>query len=467
MERRARTTASADTAHILLVDDNAAFRMAVAEVAKLSNCRFTSADTLETARRLTAEHEFDLLMIDISLPDGNGLDLLDDLDLAAQGQVAIVTGNPSIETAVRAVRAPVVEYLVKPVSVDALSKLMQGANLRARSRRPLKSEQLGGMVGQSSAMHALFDQVRRVAAHDVCVFIHGESGTGKELVARALHDLGGRSGRFVAVNCGAIAPDLLSSQLFGHERGSFTGALQSHAGFFEQAEDGTLFLDEVTEMPAALQVYLLRVLETRTFTRVGGSREIPVNVRVVAACNRDPQRAVSSGNLRADLYFRLSEFPIAIPPLRERHEDIPVLARHFLDRLNERYATKRVFSADALRRLADRSWPGNVRELRHTVQRYYILSNDGPLEIPPEQAPRPVAGSDGSIRFTVGMTFEDVEREMLLKTLAHCNNNKRQAARILGITAKTIYNRLLRYRSLGIIGDELVGAPPDEGEPAD
>lgn len=457
-------TVSANAGNVLLVDDNADFRSMVAEVAINSSCKVVSADTLKAARRMALDREFDLLLIDIALPDGNGLDLVDEIDLAAHGQIAVVTGHPSIETAVRAVRAPVVEYLVKPVSTSVLTKLLDGAHSRARQRRPVPAQQFGGMVGQSASMQSLFEQVRRVAPLDVCVFLHGESGTGKELVARAIHEHSGRSGRFVAVNCGAIAPELLSSQLFGHERGSFTGALQAHAGFFEQAEGGTLFLDEITEMPAALQVFLLRVLETRTLTRVGGTREIPVDVRVVAACNRDPQQAVDAGHLRADLYYRLIEFPIELTPLRDRREDIPLLAQHFLERLNERYGTQRHFDADALRRLSDRLWPGNVRELRHAVQRHYILADHDVISVGAEPPPRSIASSDGSIRFSVGMTFDDVEREMLLKTLASCNNNKRQAARALGITAKTIYNRLLRYRSQGLIDDDLVGTPPEDGD---
>jgi DNA-binding NtrC family response regulator len=267
----------------------------------------------------------------------------------------------------------------------------------------------------------------------------------------------------VAVNCGAIAPDLLSSQLFGHERGSFTGALQSHAGFFEQAEGGTLFLDEITEMPLAAQVYLLRVLESRALTRVGGTREIAVDVRIVAGTNRDPQQAVNDGALRSDLYYRLLEFPLSVPALRERREDIPGLAQYFLDRLNERYRSQRTFAPGALRQLAERTWPGNVRELRHTVQRHYILG-DGPIEIESEPLFRTVDDSDGSVRFRVGMTFDDIEREMLLKTLAYFNNNKRHAARALGITTKTIYNRLLRYRSQGLIDDSLVGTPPEDSD---
>jgi DNA-binding NtrC family response regulator len=212
-------------------------------------------------------------------------------------------------------------------------------------------------------------------------------------------------------------------------------------------------------------VYLLRVLESRALTRVGGTREIAVDVRIVAGTNRDPQQAVADGALRADLYYRLIEFPLSVPPLRERREDIAGLAQYFLDRLNERYRTQRVFAPGALRMLSERPWPGNVRELRHAVQRYYILG-DGPIEVDAGPAFRPVEDGDGTVRFRVGMTFDDIEREMLLKTLAYYNNNKRQAARALGITTKTIYNRLLRYRSLGLIDDAQLGTPPDEGESA-
>jgi DNA-binding NtrC family response regulator len=453
--------------NVLVVDDNVDFQSLVADFARMSACRVTCAATLRAARQLAADDEFDLLMVDLDLPDGNGLDLIDDIDLTAHGQIAIVTGNPSIESAARAVRSPVVEYLLKPVNTDALAKLIERAQQRAQSRHTEQSRhsaqtlELGGMVGQTATMRSLFDNIRRVAPLDVCVLVHGESGTGKELVARSLHDLSGRAGRFVAVNCGAIAPDLLSSQLFGHERGSFTGALQAHAGYFEQAEGGTLFLDEITEMPLAAQVFLLRVLETRSLTRVGGTREIAVDVRIVAGTNRDPQKAVNEGALRSDLYYRLLEFPLNVPPLRERREDIVALAQHFLDRLNERYRTQRTFATGTLRRLIERPWPGNVRELRHTVQRQYILAGEGPIEMPDEPLFRSVEDTDGSVRFRVGMTFDDIEREMLLKTLAYYSNNKRSAARALGITTKTIYNRLLRYRSQGLIDDAQLGAPEE------
>ena len=455
-------TTAEPTGNVLVVDDNSEFQTLAAQLARISHCNAKRAETLAEARKFTAREQFDLILIDLNLPDGNGLDLLAEIDLAAHGQIVVVTGYPSVESAVRAVRSPVIDYLLKPVGVEVLRALFERAHLRSQTSSPLEPVEFGSLIGHAPAMRDLYERMRKVAPLDVSVLVHGESGTGKELVARAVHDLSGRSGRFVPVNCGAIAPELMSSHLFGHERGSFTGALQLHAGFFEQAEGGTLFLDEITEMPASLQVYLLRVLESNTLTRVGGSREIPINVRVIAASNRNPQQSVADGLLRADLYYRLVGFPLTVPALCERREDIPLLARHFLSRLNERYQTRRAFSPDALRQLMSRPWPGNVRELRHSVQRLYILASGETIESQPDQLFKAVESNDGFVRFQVGMTFDDIEREMLLKTLDYHDNNKRQAARTLGITTKTIYNRLLRYRELGLIDNSRIGAPEDD-----
>jgi len=443
--------------NVLIVDDNSEFQRAACDLARISNCVPFPAPTLQEARRLTQGENFDLILIDLNLPDGNGLDLLDDIDLTAHGQIVVVTGHPTVESAVRAVATPVVEYLVKPLGPGVLSSLLERAHVRAQLRQTEQTGGLGDMIGQSAPMQELFARIRRVAPLDVDVIVYGESGTGKELVARAVHDLSGRRGRFVAVNCGAIAPELLGSHLFGHERGAFNGALETHAGYFEQSEGGTLFLDEISEMPLAQQVYLLRALEGHSFTRIGGTQEIPLDVRVVATTNDDPQLCVNSGALRADLYYRLLEFPLAVPSLAERRGDIPLLAQHFLDRLNERYETHRVFSPEALQHLTSRQWPGNVRELRYAVQRLYILASGDTVETKSETMAGQDAAPDTSISFRVGMTFDDVEREMLLKTLAFHRNNKRRAARALGITTKTIYNRLLRYRELGLIGDAEVG----------
>lgn len=447
---------------VLIVDDNVEFQSSVADLAVLANCAVSRAATLREARRIIRDGRFDLVILDLDLPDGSGLELLEEIDLATLGDIAIVTGHPSVDSAVRAVRLPIVDYLVKPLAAEALTRLFERARLHARAHPAGAGGEFSGMIGQSPQMKALFDRIDRVARHDMTVFVHGESGTGKELVARAVHERSGRKGEFVALNCGAVAPDLLSSQLFGHERGAFTGASHAHAGFFERAEGGTLFLDEITEMPSALQVYLLRVLESRALTRVGGTRELPVDVRVIAATNRDPTDAVARGILRGDLYYRLADFPIELVPLRERRDDIAPLAQRFLDRLNERYGTHRYLTADALRQWVVRSWPGNVRELRHVVQRAYVLATGDAIGAAEESTPRPGTLEDGAIVFRVGMSFEEVEREMLLKTLAHHGNNKRQAARVLGITAKTIYNRLLRYRALDLIGDEQLGS--DEGD---
>jgi len=458
------------TGNALLVDDNDGFARVVAEVARQCGCRLVRAETLDQARELTAKQGFDLILVDIELPDGNGLDLLDDLEVDAHGRIAIVTGAPSVESVLRILKSPVVDYLVKPVTAAALQQLFTEANDYARHRTTL-AESAGGMIGRSPQIRALLGEIAQVGPTDVSVLVHGESGTGKELVARALHHASGRSGAFVAVNCGALAQDLLGSLLFGHERGSFTGAVQSHTGYFEQAQGGTLFLDEITEMPQALQVYLLRVIETRTFTRVGGTREIPVDVRLIAATNREPRACMEEGLLRQDLYYRLSGYRLHTPPLREHREDIPLLARHFLDSLNRRYGTAKHFAPEALVRMGEAAWPGNVRELRHAVQRSYLIAREGnQLDFQPESMPHTATDSDqsGLVKFTVGMSFEDIEREMLLKTLARCGNNKSRAARILGITSKTIYNRLVRYRALGLIDDATLHGSiddPSEEEP--
>ncbi len=444
-------------ANVLVVDDNVGFQASVAELAALAGCTVIGAASLREARRLVRAQPFDLLMLDLDLPDGSGLDLLDDVDLASLGPVAVVTGHPTIDSAIRAIRLPIIDYLVKPLAPGVLEPFFHRARMNTQARTSLATGEFNGIIGQSPAMKDVFDRIERVARRDMTVFIHGESGTGKELVARALHERSRREGEFIALNCGAVAPELLSSQLFGHERGAFTGASQSHAGFFERAEGGTLFLDEITEMSPALQVYLLRVLETHAVTRVGGTQEVLVDVRVIAATNRDPVHAVANGTLRSDLYYRLAEFPIMLPPLRERREDIPLLAQRFLARLNERYGTHHFFADAAMRELVSRSWPGNVRQLRHVVQHAYVLADSDEIHMQAEPSPSSTEHGDGSLTFRVGMTFDDIEREMLMKTLAHHGNNKRQAARALGITAKTVYNRLLRYRSLGLIGDDQLG----------
>ncbi|WP_059411870.1 sigma-54 interaction domain-containing protein [Cupriavidus basilensis] len=302
----------------------------------------------------------------------------------------------------------------------------------------------------SPVMRRLLAQIERVAATEVTMLAVGESGTGKELVARAVHERGARrGGPFVAVNCGAIPAALIESELFGHEKGGFTGAVQQKAGYFEQARGGTLFLDEVTEMAPDMQIKLLRVLETRTFHRVGGDTQIACDVRILAATNRDPVEAVRDGRLREDLLYRLAVFPLHIPPLRERGEDIALLARHFLAEFNAIEGTDKTFSATAVERLRHYGWPGNVRELKNTVYRAFILA-DRVIDIAnpniASQPPRP-STLDGVVNVRIGTSLADAQREIILATLARHEGDKRQAARSLGISLKTLYNRLDSYRA--------------------
>jgi DNA-binding NtrC family response regulator len=295
-------------------------------------------------------------------------------------------------------------------------------------------------------MQRVYDLITRVASTELTVLVTGESGTGKELVARTLHELGPRrAGPFVAVNCGAVPANLIESELFGHERGAFTGATQQHRGMFERASGGTLFLDEIVEMPLELQPRLLRVLETGTLLRVGGEEPVPVDVRLVAATNRSPEAAVREGRLREDLYYRLHVFPVALPPLRERGGDVALIAQHVLDGLNREAGTSKPLSDRARAALERHRWPGNVRELRHALQRGFVLAEDE-VEL---DLPIPVAtgapGAAGVETVHVGLTLEEVERRLILATLEQCGGDKRKAAATLGISLKTLYNRLNLY----------------------
>ncbi|GAB2517019.1 sigma-54-dependent transcriptional regulator [Lysobacter humi (ex Lee et al. 2017)] len=428
---------------VLIVDDDTGFAKAAADFARSRGFDASVAHSLEESRRAMDRKTNDLMMLDVSLPDGTAFDLLEELGPSRQSRVALMTGERSAEIAARAVGLPVLDYLLKPLCPQEFDALLTDTSAWALARSGAK--RLGGLVGECEAMHRLADDLERIGPARVSVLVTGESGTGKELVARALHERSRRRGPFVAVNCGAIAPELLASHLFGHERGSFTGAAQRHVGYFEQANRGTLFLDEITEMPAPLQVYLLRVLETAEVTRVGGTDSIPVDVRIVAATNRDPMTAVEQGLLREDLYYRLADFIVALPPLRARGDDVVVLAHLFIDRLNTEYGQDKRLAPDCTRMLRRHAWPGNVRELRSLCQRAYLMS-DGPLVhiAPDTRRPQPMHQDEASIVFHVGMSYGEVEREMLLKTLARVDNDKTEAARILGVSVRTIHNQLAR-----------------------
>lgn len=311
---------------------------------------------------------------------------------------------------------------------------------------------LGKVIGASPVMRELFARINRVAPTDVSVLITGESGTGKELVAETIHSLSGRADEpFVAVNCGAIPATLVEAELFGHERGSFTGAVRSQAGYFERAGQGTIFLDEAAEMPLDMQVKLLRALETRRIVRVGGDRDIPMSARVIAATNASLSEAITHNKLRTDLLYRLAVFHIELPALRQRADDVQLLARYFLFRLNRGARTEKRLSADSLQYLRDHAWPGNVRELYNTVQRAFILC-DGELDLRSGAAYGPCLDAEPAaehgVHFKPGMSLAEIERRVIHETLNSCAGNKTRTAAILGISLKTLYNRLNEYSAL-------------------
>ena len=354
------------------------------------------------------------------------------------------------------------------VSTRRDGKLLKLQSL-ARSRVAVSAPpRFGLLIGDSVVMNQLYQTIERVAPTNTTVLIVGESGSGKELVARTIHDRSARrDGPFLALNCGAIPANLIEAELFGHEKGSFTGATRLHKGYFERANGGTLFLDEITEMPIELQVRLLRVLETGTFFRVGGSGEVPTDVRILAATNRDPRQAIAEGRIREDLIYRLSTFPIRVPPLRERDEDPVLLARVFVEELNDEHRSDKVLSAPAEERIRTAVWRGNVRELRNVVQRAFIMADDW-IHID-DACGLPVVGGvsgsglvEGSVNFDgaritigIGATLAEIERQCILSTLAWCRENKREAARMLGMSLKTLYTRLALYKGLQHTSSEI------------
>ncbi len=443
--------------HALIIEDDEDYLQALSEVVRKEDFKVTTAGSLAAARAAVSELRPDVLLVDIHLPDGLGLDFLDELDDPTNIDVILTTGQATVDTAIEALRHGVADFLTKPVDFARL-KMTLGNIARTRALRSeigmLRGElrklgRFGSMIGNSSAMQPVYDQIARVAQTDATVFITGETGSGKEVVASTIHELSRRANKaFVPMNCGAISPNLIESELFGHERGSFTGAERAHKGFFERADGGTLFLDEVTEMSADLQVKLLRALETSQVMRVGGNDSIEVDVRVIAATNRSPDDAVAQGKLRQDLLYRLNVFPIQLPPLRARNGDIGLLATYFLEQLNRKEGSAKAFSGTAIERLRMHDWPGNVRELRNTVQRAYILAEN---EIGPESLPlpgKPTASPAGpnTLSFAPGTSLADVERQMILVTLQHYDGDKKRTADSLGMSLKTLYNRLNLYR---------------------
>ena len=423
----------------------------------------TAGDGLEALEKLSGWQP-GIIVTDLKMPRMNGLELLKKLNEAKRDYtVVVLTAQGSIDLAVEAMKSGAYDFISKPVEPTRLRTTLNNATHKRVTERQLEVTRrklrdtgvLGPLVGSSRRMREIFALIEQVAPSNVSVLITGESGTGKELVARTLHDMSPRKPKpFVAVNCAAIPETLIESEIFGHERGSFTGAIERRAGCFELAEEGTLLLDEIGEMPVATQAKLLRVLEDRKLRRLGSKVESPVDVRVLAATNKNPDTAVDSGQLRADLFYRLNVFNIHMPPLREHKEDIPPIVDAMIQDMNEKHG-RAVPGVEAtmLQRLMQYDWPGNVRELRNTIERAVILCGNnavGVQHLPPGFGSRGVeSGSESTaantVKVEVGTTVDEAERLLIVKTLASTNNNKTRAAEILGISLKTLHNKLKEY----------------------
>jgi DNA-binding NtrC family response regulator len=441
---------------ILLVDDDERLRNAAGKVLAANGHRVVSAASGLEALEVLKRETIALMVSDLRLPDVDGIALLKQArQLRPDLEVVMITGHASVEKAVEAMRLGAYDFIEKPLDSTALLKTVAKATEKQRLasenqqlRRQLQQRRgVEALVGDSPPMQAVKQLVRRIAPTDVNALIQGESGTGKEIVADALHTLSGRRDRpFVKISCAAIPETLLESELFGHERGAFTGATAARPGKFELADGGTLLLDEIAEMTPPLQAKLLRVLQDGSFQRLGGTKEIRVNMRLLCATHADIPKAIEEGKFRHDLYYRINTVPIVLPPLRERREDIPLLASHFL-RMHAAAMGRdvRAIAPGALDQLLAHPWPGNVRELDHVIERAVALANTDTIKsftFAPSASSAATAtsarnGSDISIR--IGTSVDEATKRLVRATIEHCAGNKLKAARLLGIAPRTMY----------------------------
>jgi DNA-binding NtrC family response regulator len=450
-----------EKARILIVDDEEAARVGLSEIVTAWGYETrTAGDGLE-AMDVAADFYPTAVITDVLMPRLNGFGLLARIhEEYPSTAVILLTGQGSIEDAVRAVKEEgAFYYFEKPINTRQLNMVLQRAIEQASTRhentllrRRLEDYGVfGKLVGDSHAMRQIYTVIEQVASSAVSVLITGESGTGKEVVAQTIHQLSPRATRpFVGINCSAIPESLMESELFGHERGAFTGAISRREGCFELANSGTLFLDEIAEMPVMLQAKLLRVLEERKVRKLGSPKESPVDVRVLAATNKDPVEAVRRGELREDLLYRLNVIHIKLPPLRERREDIPLLIEHMVRELSERHQRPaRIVSPEVLETFARHSWPGNVRELRNVIEHAIVVCEGQRIEkqhLPSQMYDGRVLRNEDSISLPIPISLEEAERQLILKTLIRTSNNKTRAADLLQISLKTLHNKLKAYR---------------------
>jgi two-component system, NtrC family, nitrogen regulation response regulator NtrX len=447
-------------ANILIIDDDANTLASLARAFRLAGHEATVCDNAARAVELAKADRYDLILSDVVMPGRDGIALLEDLkNIGVTSPTVMMSGQASIEMAVRATRLGAVDFLEKPISTEKLLLTVENAVRLARLEQENKElrHRLGRhqIVWASPAMREVMAQVEQVAASEARVCIRGETGTGKELIARTLHEKSPRkSSPFISLNCASVPAELMESELFGHEKGSFTGAAARHIGKFEQAHRGTLFLDEIGDMPTAMQAKLLRVLEEGEIERVGGVGPFAVNVRVVVATHRNLEEQVRRGNFREDLYHRVFVFPIVLPPLRERREDIRVLAEHFSKQLAEQSHWKpKTFSPDAIASLEAYAWPGNVRELRNVIERVLLYATGDVIDPPTVARALPLAGAASgalelsmstSIALTAGTLAERVEtfeRQTLLAELKHNRHHMTNTAKALGLERSHLYKK--------------------------
>ncbi|HYW46796.1 MAG TPA: sigma-54 dependent transcriptional regulator [Bryobacteraceae bacterium] len=445
-------------AHLLIVDDDANTLASLARAFRLAGHEATVCDNAARALELVKSQPFDMMLSDVVMPGKDGLALLQDLrSLGIALPVVMISGQANIEMAVRATRLGAVDFLEKPLSTDKL--LLTVENVLKLKRLEEENRELRQRVGGHDIVHAgeamrrVMAQVDRVAASEARVCILGETGTGKELIARALHERSQRrGGPFITLNCAAVPEELIESVLFGHEKGSFTGAASRHVGKFEQAHHGTLFLDEIGDMPLVLQAKLLRVLEERQVERVGGDRAIAVDVRVIVATHRNLEEQVKKGAFRQDLYHRIYVFPLFLPPLRERAEDIPALAEHFACQVSEQNGWKpKAFEADAIQELQRYPWPGNVRELRNVVERLLLLA-EGPVDRAAVRLALPQSAANGQAETApqtgpLAQRVDSFEKEQILAELRRHSQRMTDTARALGLERSHLYKKC---QALGI-----------------
>jgi len=436
--------------YLLVIDDDETHREGMALLLEDEDYQVDQADSAESAMELIRRNSYDLIITDYKMKKIDGMELLKMInDYDPLLKVIMVTGYGSIEHAVEALRLGAFDYKPKPIDPVKLKEVVRRA-LKVQGWKQPEREAIplhfGEIVGQSRPIKQVVQKIRKIANIDVPVLIYGESGTGKELVARAIHQASDRRvGPFIAVNTGAIPKDLIVSELFGHEKGAFTGATEARKGKFEEADGGTLFLDEISAMDEATQIALLRVLETHQIERVGSSRSLEVNVRIVAASNKDLKEFIEEGRFREDLYYRLNVYRIDLPPLNERTGDVPMLVEYFIRQFNAKY-NMQIASIDsqALEILQNYAWPGNVRELRNVVLNAMIQAKDR-IQIK-DLPPFVLKPGPQEIRFRAGMSLPDIERLTIVKTLKMVGGNKLKAAELLGISRKSLYNKLEDYQ---------------------